>query len=598
MQGFEIDKYNIHGFDENQKLSICPLCSEHRKKKTDKCAKLFWDAGWGFCHHCQGKFPLHTFKKRHQEIRKTYTLPEFKNNTTLSEKVVHWFQSRGISQNTLNFMQVGEGLEWMPKMNKEVNTIQFHYFRDGVLVNTKFRDGAKGFKMVKDAEKIFYNLDSIKLSTEVVVVEGEIDALSFIEAGYMNVVSVPNGSTLGTSNLDYLDNCIEYFENKEKIYLALDNDEAGKNTTKEFIRRLGSDKCFLVDFREYKDANEYLCKTDKETLLKTIFEAKEVPIEGVSGVADFLQEFKDHLKNGMGKGFGTGIKSFDEIFTTYCSQYIVVTGVPSSGKSDWVDNMCIGYNMQYGWKIAFASPENKPNKIHSAKLLAKICGQWVRYEEQINSSWFDSAINLMHNAFKFIDLDGYDLEVVLEKARQMIFKFGIKVLVIDPFNKVRLKASLHKRDTEYANDYLLMIDTFCRKYDILIILVAHPRKPSGAEVKGYEPSFYDVKGGGEFFDMSPHGLLVHRDYNANKVKVKVLKIKFAHLGKQEHCAWFEWNTKNGRYTDYLQQGEEPSQVAFPCEDNTNWITQAKIEFKEPTKITQTGSRDDEDFAPF
>ena len=54
-----------------------------------------------------------------------------------------------------------------------------------------------------------------------------------------------------------------------------------------------------------------MCKTDKETLLKTIIEAKEVPIEGVSGVADFLQEFKDHLKNGMGKGFGTGIKSFD-----------------------------------------------------------------------------------------------------------------------------------------------------------------------------------------------------------------------------------------------------------------------------------------------
>jgi twinkle protein len=50
------------------------------------------------------------------------------------------------------------------------------------------------FKLYKDAELIFYNLDSIKDKSQCFIVEGEIDALSLIEAGIDNVVSVPNGA--------------------------------------------------------------------------------------------------------------------------------------------------------------------------------------------------------------------------------------------------------------------------------------------------------------------------------------------------------------------------------------------------------------------
>lgn len=268
--------------------------------------------------------------------------------------------------------------------------------------------------------------------------------------------------------------------------------------------------------------------------------------------------------------------------------------VHNSGKSDWVDFMCVCYNKLYGWKTAFASPENKPNEIHAGKLISKMAGQWVRYKEQIGSEWFESGISVLDNSFKFIDLESYDLVDVLEKTRQLIFRFGIKVLVIDPFNKVRLKASLHKRDTEYANDYLLMIDDFCRKYDILIFLIAHPRKPSGSEVKLYEPSFYDIKGGGEFYDMSPHGLLVHRDFENKKVKIKNLKVKFNHLGETEAFSWFEWNVHNGRYTDFEIQDEDVNRIGKPLEDRTNWLVvkeDEQIAFKPKEPIL-------DDFTPF
>ena len=237
------------------------------------------------------------------------------------------------------------------------------------------------------------------------------------------MVSVPNGATLNKVNLDYLDNCIEYFENKKKIYLALDNDEAGKNLSKELSRRFFNKSCFVVEFLDKKDANECLVTYGKESLLKCLENAKEILIDGVSTLSDWEDDFDDFCLNGAKGGFTTGIKSFDEVFSTYTGQYIVVTGSPSSGKSDWVDQMCIKYYEKYGWKTAYASPENKPNSIHAHKLMAKLCGEWIKTEEQLKSNWIGNAKYIISDAFKFVDLERYSLEEVFLKAEQMIFNF-------------------------------------------------------------------------------------------------------------------------------------------------------------------------------
>ena len=340
LNGFSIEKYNQYNLDEKAKLSICPLCSESRKKKTDKCASLHWDSGLGICHHCGESFQLHTFKKKSEP--KEYKRPLRWNYTTLSDNLVKWFAGRGISQFTLRSAKVGEGMEWMPQTKCEINTIHFNYFENGEIVNIKYRDGKKDFKLFKDAKLVFYNLDSISISEEVIIVEGEIDCLSFIEDGINTVVSTPNGSTLKTVNLEYLDNCIEYFDNKKKIYLALDNDEPGKNVTKELIRRLGADRCFLVDFKDCKDANEYLIKYGKGSLNLVIQEAKEIPIDGVSSVFDWENDYDKFLLNGMRKGFIIGKPTFDKNFSTYTGQYIVVTGIPSCFNSEQLVHMSTG----------------------------------------------------------------------------------------------------------------------------------------------------------------------------------------------------------------------------------------------------------------
>lgn len=334
INGFQIDKYNQYGLSENVKLSTCPLCSHLRKPENQKvkCATVHWDSGLLICHHCGESVQLHTYKKKTDV--KEYKRPIKWNYTSLSDNLVKWFSSRGISQFTLKILKVGESREWMPQVQREQNTVNFNYFENGEIVNIKYRDGAKNFKLFKDAKLIFYNLDSISISEEVVIVEGEIDCLSFVEAGINTVVSTPNGSTLKTVNLEYLDNCIEYFDNKKKIYLALDNDAPGQNVTKELIRRLGAERCFLVDFGDCKDANEYLVKHGKESLKNTVINAKEIPIEGVSSVMNWETEYDKFLLNGMKKGFTIGKKHFDSIFSTYTGQFIVVTGIPSCFDAD------------------------------------------------------------------------------------------------------------------------------------------------------------------------------------------------------------------------------------------------------------------------
>ena len=91
----------------------------------------------------------------------------------------------------------------------------------------------------------------------------------------------------------------------------------------------------------------------------------------MSTLYDIEDELKDFVKNGFKPGFQVGLENFDKIFSTYTGQFITVTGIPSSGKSDFVDQMVVGYNNQYGWKTAFASPENQPTYLHAHKLMRK-----------------------------------------------------------------------------------------------------------------------------------------------------------------------------------------------------------------------------------
>jgi len=554
INGFIIEGFNQWGLDVGKTQGICPLCSIDRKpeNKKTKCSSYDWERGLGTCHNCDSSFQLHTYKRK-GKAEKTYVIPEMHFNPDYPRKKQEkWFETRGISVNTLNEVGVGFGEEWMPQTSNTESVIKFNYFLGGVLTNIKYRDGRKNFKLYKGAEKVFYNIDNIVGHDWCVITEGEMDVLALCEAGISNAISVPNGATLNSNNLDYLDNCIDYFDDKEKIVLAVDSDEAGQALQGELIRRLGAEVCFLVDFEDSKDANEYLLAKGKEALKSRILKAKPVPLENVTTFRDIEDQITDFVKNGFKPGFQIGLDNFDEIFSTYTGQFITVTGIPSHGKSDFVDQMCVGYNKNYNWKIAYASPENAPTHLHAHKLMRKTWGEmpvvsdigtdkWNQVADHINSSYF------------FIDMERYTLDAVLRKGAELVKRKGIKCLVIDPFNKVRDTSDASGDVNVYTLEYLTKIEIFVKKYDVLVIVVAHPTKMyKGQDGKIEEPNMYNIKGGGEWCDASYHGLLVHRDFDAKTVKVKVLKVKFQNLGENGAEAHFTWEPKSGTYIPQIK----------------------------------------------
>jgi len=563
INGFLIDQFNQHKLDVGKKQGICPLCSHDRKPehRKGKCASYDWERGLGTCHNCSSSFQLHTYQRKGASD-KEYVRPEPFVEKLLESKVTEWFESRGISQGTLTALGVGEGPEYMPQTGKQENTIQFNYIIGDQLINVKYRDGRKNFKLYKGAEKVFYNINSIIGYDSCVITEGEMDVLALHEAGVKNAISVPNGATLHHNNLDYLDNCIDYFEDKQKIILAVDTDEPGLALRAELVRRLGAEVCFLVDFKDCKDANEYLITHGKEKLKETINRARAYPLENVTTFKDIEGDVKDFVTNGFKPGFQIGLENFDNIFSTYTSQFITVTGIPSSGKSDFVDQMVVGYNANYNWKTAFASPENAPNYLHAHKLMRKVWGNMPQREDIGGAKWNEVADHVNDNFF-FIDMEKYTLESVLRKGAELVKRKGIKCLVIDPFNKVRDKNASSLDVNLYTMEYLTKIETFAKKYDVLVFIVAHPTKMyKTSDGKIEEPNMYNIKGGGEWYDASYHGILVHRDYERKNTKVKVLKVKFQNLGDNGAECFFTWEPKSGRFI--------PDQTMIAKEEPMPW----------------------------
>ena len=564
INGFLIDDFNQYGLAEGKPQGTCPLCSSDRQPKNQKaqCASYDWERGLGTCHNCNTSFQLHTYQRKGAS-EKVYIRPDTPTVQKVSTKVEDWFSTRGITQKTLQDLKIGEGPEYMPQTGKTENVIKFNYFIGDQLINVKYRDGRKNFKLYKGAEKVFYNINSIIGYDQCIIVEGEMDVLALHEAGIPNSISVPNGATLNSNNLDYLDACIDYFEDKERIILAVDADEAGQALQQELIRRLGAEVCFLASFEDCKDANEYLLKHGKEKLAECITGARPVPLENVTTFKDIEGEITDFVRNGFKPGFQVGLQNFDDIFSTYTGQFITVTGIPSSGKSDFVDQMVVGYNQNYGWKTAFASPENAPTYLHAHKIMRKVW-QGMPSAADIHSDKWNQIADHVNDNFYHIDMERYTLESVLRKGAELVKRKGIKCLVIDPFNKVRDVDCKTEDVNRYTMEYLSKIEIFAKKYDVLVFIVAHPTKMyKDGNGKIEEPTMYNIKGGGEWYDASYHGILVHRDYENRTVKAKVLKVKFQNLGENGAEAHFKWEPKSGCFIPH--EPVDMSNEAMPWE---------------------------------
>lgn len=569
--------------NSEQERYLCPQCSHLRKKNKDKCLSWNTEGQRGNCHNCNEVFFVYR-----PEGKKEYIAPEWKNITSLTDKAVKWFTGRMISQGTLNKMKIYSDVDFMPQYKTNVEVICFPFFFQEKLYNIKYRGPGKSFKQVSGAELIFYNMDAILDNKDLIIVEGEIDALSYIECGIENVISVPAGAN---TKMEYLDDYISLFEKTEHFYIATDQDTKGVELKDELCRRFGPDKCLIVSFKECKDANEYLLKYGGPALQDTIKEAQPVPIKGIVSVQDLAVDIHDLFLNGSDPGLGLN-EPYDDYIKWELGRLAVVTGVPSHGKSEFVDYLVTKLNLLYGWKTAFFTPENYPLKYHYEKLFEKIMGKKFNSKSCNEMEYYMAFDYIKENFFYIMNEEDFTVKEIINCAQGLVRTKGIKVVVIDPYN--RLEHQYTDTETQYISRFLDKLTMFCRINGVLLFLVAHPRKMNKeANGKICIPSLYDINGSANFYNKTDYGFTVYRksdDHNVlmNEVQIHWQKIKFKYLG-HTGVSELKYNFVNGRFQSNTNW------------DNTNWlikqVEQQVMNYTEPENTDYEWEKD-ENTPPF
>lgn len=548
------DKYGIDVSKVRGGKTTCPKCSHTRKRKSDMCLSVDLKSGLFNCHNAGCEFRGTAVE---YAPKKEYVKPPSRLET-LSAKSLDFFENkRKISNNTLLRFKISECREWMPQYNREVGCICFNYFRRDQLVNIKFRGPDKAFKMVSNAELIFYNLDAIKDEKSCIIVEGEIDCLTLHECGIYNSVSVPNGASKGSAKLEYLDNCYEYFEGMEKIIIATDGDEAGMSLRDELARRLGKERCYLVAYPDgLKDTNDILMAQGKDAVIKLINEAFQWPVEGIKRASDMFQVTNEWYQSGYPKGADSHIPGFKDLLTFAPGQLTTVTGIPGHGKDEFLNWVMTSLSVSEQWSWGICGFEESPEETVT-KLVEKFKGKafGVRRNpnHRITQDEFESGMDLVQQYFYFINLDEIDTDIdtLLAKGEELVRRHGIKGYYLNPWNWIEHNRPSFMSETEYVSLALSKIIRFAKRFKVHVFLLAHTTKMQKDKTTGkYDvPTLYNISGSANFFNKTHNGLTVFRDFASNSVDVYVQKVKQSWLGKTGFSSYhFDTDTRQYSYT--------------------------------------------------
>lgn len=560
----------------------CPQCSDGRKNKTDKPLSVNVTTGEYCCHNCGWKGNVRSFLAK-REFKK-YEKPSqaMLKNIQLKENVVKWFADRKISRGTLDKFMIFVKEEWMPQTGKKENCICFPYMKDGELVNVKYRDAKKNFRLHKDAELIFYNLQSIGDKKHCIIVEGEIDCMAVYESGLgveaiadengelkneqeskWAIVSVPNGASNGSQRMEYLDNCAEWFVGLHEIVIATDGDEAGQNLAQELIRRLGVERCQTISYpieeivpkegglRRCKDLNEVLQWLGADVVRRIVLEAAYVPIEGVYEMGDIFPSMLENFRNGVPIAPTTHFPKTDDYWRWKKGDICLFTGYANWGKTFYVLQMMLTKSIWAGWKWAVFCPENYPANDFYDDLVEMYVGKWLR---EMTENEYSEACHFIGNHIYYVyPEDSHDIHSIHEKFRYLVMKRGVDGVLIDPFNQLDHNQKGYQREDQYLSEVLKDMKRFALLNAVVYCIVAHPKNPNYQEGKVLPVvDMYDISGGamwGNKADLivSYHRPRFHEDKNSTEVQVYVQKLKRKRTGGQLGDFALNLNWKKKRY---------------------------------------------------
>ncbi|MBR1502995.1 MAG: AAA family ATPase [Prevotella sp.] len=551
----------------------CPDCADYKEHGNDPCVRLNLKSGYGRCYKCGFTFVADKCYKRFESKqpvkpqKKAYRFPDVSKVGPLSAVAIDFLLKRCISSATAQKAGVGSAKHFFSKIRLERDSLAFPYKEGNRVVNIQYRTTDKLLEVESGCELIPWNIDACIGQESVFITEGQMDALALMECGIDNVISVPNGAQ---SELNCFNRFMKsHFSTIKTVYIAGDLDEEGLKLRYKLAGYFGEARCQLVDWRidddevkSAKDANEMLIKYGRETVLKCIASAYPCPINGVQTIGDFREKVLDIWEHGVKPGKTVGWGEFDEHVQWEPGRMLIVVGEPGTGKSTFIDDLILNLAIQHQWKAAFYSPEMFPMERHIYRLATTITGcKFREYKVEtekgidrhipvVTRETAEGVINWMdENLFFITETGGRTIDKILHQAEQLQLRYGIKVVLIDPFSYIQLPDTA-KSDTMKIGDILAEIELFAHRTGLFVIVIAHPTKPQ-KDLHGKKnqsvTSLYDISGSAEFYNRTDYGLVlvnadpdpkdkyVQGNPNLHILKVIFNKVRDDNMGHKGEC---------------------------------------------------------------
>lgn len=400
---------------------------------------------------------------------------------------VTYLEGRGISRNVTEQYQI------TTKKDDDNILIFPFYDDDGDLQFIKYRK--TNFDKEKDKNKewcesqcrpILFGMDHCDpLDGPLVLTEGQIDSLSCTEAGIRNAVSVPTGA----KGFTWIPYCWDFMSRYETLIVFGDHEGDTITLLDEMSKQFhGTVKHVRPeDYKDCKDANELLQKYGKEAVVNAVANAAIVEHPKIKRLADVKRKDLSQLEK-----IDTGISKLNaKIGGFYFGQLILLTGERGQGKSTLASQFGTKA-VDQGYSVMFYSGE-MPEWCFQDWFERQLAGRrsintitsnlgYESYAVDPNKgdklrAWYQDQVYLYSNDI----LDGEpETETLIETLHTAIKQYGCRVLIIDNLMTAiedDLKSDIYRQQTQFVKDLSLM----AKRYNVIIILVAHPRKRYGNE---------------------------------------------------------------------------------------------------------------------
>lgn len=553
---YDKKRFCWHCFGCGYTADIIDVQMEHGKTFLESCQYLFDEAGIDY-----------QFGEMNVRTRSNYSYP---HEEPLNERkrVIEYLGKRGISTNVIDYLDIREDKNGNAVFNfyDPNDTLTLVKYRPSRTIDKKSGDIKTWCQKDADTSPILYNMNRINNDKPLLICEGEVDCASAIEAGYINTVSVP----FGAGNFHWMEENWEWLQQFDDIIIWADNDEPGEKMRKECIFRLGSWRTkyimtpdsFVKDGKKYKlnDVNDCLQIGGKELVMSLIRDAKDVPVKSVIDYSEV-----EELNISDMDGVVTGIKPLDrELIKLFYGTLTILSGRPGSGKTSIIDQMA-----------ARAMDDGKPVFLFSKELPVRLSTAWFntilggrRNMKEFKNANHESFLAIpketqrkMQDYYKkmlliYKDSESNSVDAVMQSAEECVRKYGAKLIVLDNLMMLDLHCSEAEKNTAQT-DLINRLINFASKFNVSVVLVAHPRKTADANS---DIEMYDIAGSSNIINLAMRSIGLRRVSKKEKedprckwrnYDVVLTVIKDRMLGKVDLQIglWYDLTSRRF-YTDY------------------------------------------------